>query len=589
MPSPLTGTPIGNILYALGVGADARDARTRRQVNTTLQGNGDPQQNFLNDPTGTIQRVMQIDAPSGMALNDQYTTRQAARGEADRKAATEQTGLISRYLRGIDPTKTDVGAAIDELTPFFTETMKISPQSIANFRQAVVNNPAILAGLDDKAFEAIAKDRFSDTVATPGSYVRRGGETVEKVPYGKRVESTPAGTLSRVFDPNTGRYVTETPGDSAEGGSPFEQAFAPFSQGGAPELTVEALRPHFVAQESSGDYTARNTETGALGAYQVMPETGRALAQRLGLAWRPDYMTRDDDIGRRYQDAIGGAAIQEAIDNSGGDPEALFSYYHGGSDRNKWGPRTQTYASDMLNRVGGGGGGAAAEPVMSATETYNPPKPTAPKKSTERYLTPAEVEARGFRPGTVVRVDSEGNEQVAQQPPANQGGAQLTGRQRENATTKLTLLRNMESQLARVEDAMVDLDKKGWTGYIGGLVPGGLDAESNRFDKAVAGLTALVRNLTRTPGEGAMSDYESRLAAAIPPSRRDTPEGRAESMATLRDLIDNTRAGYEELLQGPQPGQSAAAAPKVGEVRKGYRFKGGDPADPDSWERVNGN
>jgi hypothetical protein len=27
-------------------------------------------------------------------------------------------------------------------------------------------------------------------------------------------------------------------------------------------------------------------------------------------------------------------------------------------------------------------------------------------------------------------------------------------------------------------------------------------------------------------------------------------------------------------------------APQVGEVRKGYRFKGGNPADPNAWEQV---
>ncbi len=32
--------------------------------------------------------------------------------------------------------------------------------------------------------------------------------------------------------------------------------------------------------------------------------------------------------------------------------------------------------------------------------------------------------------------------------------------------------------------------------------------------------------------------------------------------------------------------QAAKAAPKVGDVQRGYRFKGGDPASPDSWEQV---
>jgi hypothetical protein len=34
------------------------------------------------------------------------------------------------------------------------------------------------------------------------------------------------------------------------------------------------------------------------------------------------------------------------------------------------------------------------------------------------------------------------------------------------------------------------------------------------------------------------------------------------------------------------PSQDAVAPPKAGEVRKGYRFKGGDPADKSNWTKV---
>ena len=43
-----------------------------------------------------------------------------------------------------------------------------------------------------------------------------------------------------------------------------------------------------------------------------------------------------------------------------------------------------------------------------------------------------------------------------------------------------------------------------------------------------------------------------------------------------------------ELTQKPFNMQPAnAAAPEAGSIVDGYRFKGGDPANPDSWEPAN--
>lgn len=128
-------------------------------------------------------------------------------------------------------------------------------------------------------------------------------------------------------------------------------------------LTVERLRPVIVAQESRGDYT-RVSPKGALGAYQVMPATGRALAARLNMEWRPDLMTATTPEAKQYQDAIGTAAIQEAISAGGGDLVTTAKYYHGGSNRANWGPKTDRYAADIVRRMRG-----AAPTTSAATPT----------------------------------------------------------------------------------------------------------------------------------------------------------------------------------------------------------------------------
>lgn len=142
-------------------------------------------------------------------------------------------------------------------------------------------------------------------------------------------------------------------------------------------LTVERLRPVIVAQESRGDYT-RVSPKGALGAYQVMPATGRSLANRLGMEWRPELMTANTPEAKQYQDAIGSAAIQEAISAGGGDLVTTAKYYHGGSNRANWGPKTDRYAADIVRRMSGGTPTATAG---TPTTTTGAPTTTTPSRT----------------------------------------------------------------------------------------------------------------------------------------------------------------------------------------------------------------
>lgn len=127
----------------------------------------------------------------------------------------------------------------------------------------------------------------------------------------------------------------------------------------------------------------------------------------------------------------------------------------------------------------------------------------------------------------------------------------LTKQQTGAARLKLQGINAIANQVARVEAALEKAEKDGFVGPIWGRVPGSgsLDAESSVLDKSIAQLAPLIRQLTRTPGEGAMSDYESRLAAMALPARSDNPAALRESLAGIRDLLTQTQAGYSEMLE----------------------------------------
>jgi len=109
-----------------------------------------------------------------------------------------------------------------------------------------------------------------------------------------------------------------------------------------------------INKESGGRYGVANTEgSGAMGLGQLMPDTARAIAKRLGLAYRPELLSGDDEEARKYQDALTGAATKEAWEYGKGNPQLAAQYYFAGPDKKGWGPKTQAYGSDIVERLGG--------------------------------------------------------------------------------------------------------------------------------------------------------------------------------------------------------------------------------------------
>jgi len=129
-----------------------------------------------------------------------------------------------------------------------------------------------------------------------------------------------------------------------------------FADGG--DIDAERLRAALRAQESGGDYGIMNLEgSGAMGAYQFMPDTARALAKRLGLEYRPDLMQGKggrSKEGIAYQERLMDAQMEDILKFANGDVGRAGVYHFAGPNEKGWGAKTREYEKDILRRYTGG-------------------------------------------------------------------------------------------------------------------------------------------------------------------------------------------------------------------------------------------
>lgn len=154
-------------------------------------------------------------------------------------------------------------------------------------------------------------------------------------------------------------------------------AVQPPAQVGTGSSDYDRFKQAIIAQESGGKYGVMNAEgSGAMGVGQVMPQTARNLAKRIGVPYREDLMKGTSAEARQYQDQITEAAIRDAYNSSQNDVDRAH-YYYGGSNRKQWGERTRKYGQDILRRLGqpgsaSGAGGGATETGVIGPQTPAP-------------------------------------------------------------------------------------------------------------------------------------------------------------------------------------------------------------------------
>lgn len=163
---------------------------------------------------------------------------------------------------------------------------------------------------------------------------------------------------------------------------------------------------------------------------------------------------------------------------------------------------------------------------------------------------------------------------------------------------------SLESINAKVEDTNRAVDTAlgqvgGWTAGIGsGLaaIPGTPAADlKSTIDTIEANLSfnALAEMRANSPTGGALGGIAVRelelLGATVASLRQSqSPEQLRRNLATIKTSLTRLKNAQEQAYQQRfSGGESSSGGPQVGTIEDGYRFLGGNPSNPASWERVN--
>jgi hypothetical protein len=192
-------------------------------------------------------------------------------------------------------------------------------------------------------------------------------------------------------------------------------------------------------------------------------------------------------------------------------------------------------------------------PIPRPSSGPAPAAPTGqPAPLPIKTLTPDELQAKGYPEGSVVQTDTRtGKDTVVSK-------SDYTPKDINTARSKLTMIGAARKALAdaRAKFSTTPSAEKGGP-VAGGLSAVGVYGEGQKFQAAIDGLRGSITAITKVPGLGSMSDYETRLdQAKFPSFWFDREETMDQKMQQLETLLETLEGGYADIA-----GASATAKP----------------------------
>lgn len=209
------------------------------------------------------------------------------------------------------------------------------------------------------------------------------------------------------------------------------------------------------------------------------------------------------------------------------------------SDGNRW-QFVEQPRQPVRSSGGGGSGGGGGASTQSDAEQY-------------QVLPPEAIKAYGLPEGTVAQVGPKGKIEIISKPPDQQ----FTPKDLSAARAKLNQIRIAKNQLNVLKTKYAALKDTFSSGIGGAWVP---SEAGKAADAAVNSMRDTITSLTRTPGIGSMSDFETRLAQLKFPDRGQYESVSQQQIQSLEQLINDLDSGYREILSGTQT-QSPPSAP----------------------------
>lgn len=176
-----------------------------------------------------------------------------------------------------------------------------------------------------------------------------------------------------------------------------------------------------------------------------------------------------------------------------------------------------------------------------------------------RAMSPEEITKAGLPPGTAAQID-ETTGKIDVLTKRDTTGV-LSQKDATTAKIKLNTIQIAKKQLADIREAY-DEGRKGPMNAFGpgqGMLP---TQQGKLFDARVNRMRGTLTSLTRTPGVGSMSDYETKIDQSKFPDRNAWESVTADTIQGLEDQLSLLENGYTGLLSnGNQSAPEAPAGP----------------------------